>query len=264
MPRVVPSQVRTYINGLPSYATVQDCVSLNHLGSPQLRAVLDLVEQVPDDLLTMKGEVYASLVHAKAQIRDILEVWTANRNAGHSPAPYVFSVSQDPVAKIRSALSDCSDQSLAPATSELKFITDSDLRTNLLVDIGVASRALSDGEWKAATVLAGATIEALLLWDLQTRHPTATLSAAVAALVTKGEIKQPPANLEEWSLHQFIEVSAQIPSIKVDTAKEARLAKDFRNLIHPGRAQRLGLVCDRGTAHTSFAALDHVVRDLTP
>jgi hypothetical protein len=265
MPRVVPSQVGAFIDTLPSYATVQETVSLNHLGSAALVAILDLVEEIPDELLTMDNASYASFAYAKAQIRDVLDIWIANRNAGHSPLSRQYHVSQDPVALLRRALSQCSDESPAPATSELNFIIDRDLRANLRNDIGAASRALSNGEWKAATVLAGSTIEALLLWDLQNRQTEPVRKAAIGALVAAGPLLQPPPiNLERWNLHQFIEVSAQIPTIERETATEARLAKDFRNLIHPGRAQRLGQKCDRGTAHASFAALDHVVRDLTP
>jgi hypothetical protein len=121
----------------------------------------------------------------------------------------------------------------------------------------------ADGEWKAATVLAGSSVEALLLWDLQNRRPLAQVNAAVTTLVA-GKVlhKQPPTDLEDWALHQYLEVSAQIPTIEPDTAKEVRLAKDFRNLIHPGRSQRLGTICDRGTSLACVAALEHVVRDL--
>ncbi|MCI1909012.1 MAG: hypothetical protein LKI99_04780 [Acetobacter fabarum] len=41
------------------------------------------------------------------------------------------------------------------------------------------------------------------------------------------------------------------------------IAKDFRNLIHPGRAQRLGQVCDRATALTALAAVESIARDLS-
>jgi hypothetical protein len=44
---------------------------------------------------------------------------------------------------------------------------------------------------------------------------------------------------------------------------QADLARDFRNLIHPGRAQRTGADCDRGTALTALAAIELVVRDLS-
>jgi hypothetical protein len=125
------------------------------------------------------------------------------------------------------------------------------------------NRALANGEWKAATVLGGSTIEALLLWDLTNRH-TAQVPVAVAALVAnKAFPKNFPTNPEDWVLHHYIEVAANIGIIMQGTVKEARLAKDFRNLIHPGRAQRLGQKCDRGTALASVAALEHVVRDLS-
>jgi hypothetical protein len=71
-------------------------------------------------------------------------------------------------------------------------------------------------------------------------------------------------NLERWALHEFTEVAANLSIIKKGTHTETKLAREFRNLIHPGRAQRLGQTCDRGTAAlASVAALDHVVRDLS-
>jgi hypothetical protein len=33
-------------------------------------------------------------------------------------------------------------------------------------------------------------------------------------------------------------------------------AREFRNLIHPGRSARLGKVCDRGTALSASAAVE--------
>jgi hypothetical protein len=160
-------------------------------------------------------------------------------------------------------MSQCPDEAPAPATSELKFITDPALRENLRNDIGAVERALSNGEWKAATVLAGSAIEALLLWDLQNRR-LAQVPAATAKLVANGTFKAaPPTNLDEWTLHHYTEVAAELGIIEPATAIETRLAKGFRNLIHPGRAQRLGQKYDRGIALSSVAALDHIVRDLS-
>jgi hypothetical protein len=51
--------------------------------------------------------------------------------------------------------------------------------------------------------------------------------------------------------------------IKPETITLALLAKGFRNLIHPGRSIRLGEKCNRGTAYTALAALEHVVNDLS-
>lgn len=263
MPRVVPSQVRAYIGTLPDHTIYPEAASLNHLGSAALSSILDLLGQIPDELLTMDATAYSSFIGAKGEIRDTLEVWTAQRNAGHTPVARTYHISRDPVGIIRDALAKCPDESPAPATSELNFINDPALRTNLRNDIGAINRTLSNGEWKAATVLAGSAIEALLLWKLQ-QIPKANIDAAIKALTGSGELKtKPKPNLEDWVLHDYAEVAAHLKTIKQDTATETRLAREFRNLIHPGRAQRLAQNCDRGTALSCVAALEHVVRDLT-
>jgi len=263
MPRVVPSQVVDFIDALWPTAIKQK--ELNRGQAGQLSGLVDLVDQIPGELLTMQSGVYALFICAKGHIRHRLVYWaTSDPNRGHDLGVMPGQPEQIPVTVIRDALSHCPDESPAPGTSELSFLTDDELRGNLGNDIGIINRALSNGEWKAATVLAGSAIETLLLWSLQRRRP-ADIAAAVATLRTSGELtRQPDTNLERWDLHEFTEVAANLGIIKADTATETRLAREFRNLIHPGRAQRLGQKCDRGTALSCVAALDHVVRDLTP
>ena len=77
--------------------------------------------------------------------------------------------------------------------------------------------------------------EALLLWALQ-RHDPVKRETALTSALGKTLRQKPPTDLEQWHLHQFIEVAAERDLISADTASQARLAKDFRNLIHPGRA----------------------------
>ena len=162
-----------------------------------------------------------------------------------------------PVTLIREALSKCPDEFPSHSTSELTFIEDSELKQRLRLDIGSVESAFSNGEWKATTVLAGSVVEALLLWALQQQPPTNVLAAPTAA-----KFKLSPS-LETWYLPQYVEVANELRLIAADTATLCRLAKDFRNLIHPGRAQRLGQACNRGTALSAVAAMEHVVNDLT-
>lgn len=75
-------------------------------------------------------------------------------------------------------------------------------------------------------------------------------------------MKHSASNLEDWTLYELIEVSEELKIVTPDTAKQARLAKDFRNLIHPGRNIRLGQTCNRGTALSAVAAVEHVIVDL--
>jgi hypothetical protein len=248
MPRVVPSQVVDFIDSIPLQPDAHGLVRLNSLGAAGLSATLDLVNQIPEELLTMNKISYGSFVHAKAVLGEALGTWTANHSAGQKLQDFRFSAGKDPLARIREALAKCPDQSPAPGTSELSFITDNDLRANLRNDVGAINRALTNGEWKAATVLAGSAAEALLLWALKQRL-AADIGTAVAAAKASGELTtKPDANLDRWNLHEYIEVAAQLGTIKPNTAKQTRLAKDFRNFIHPGVAQRLGEKCDRATA----------------
>lgn len=89
MPRVVPSQVRAFIDQLP-LRTMTDAISHNQVGSARLSALLDLLEEIPEQLLTMDTDQYADFITAKAQIQDILDVWTSNRNAGHQLTTSLF------------------------------------------------------------------------------------------------------------------------------------------------------------------------------
>lgn len=263
MPRVVPSQVVNFINGLPPNE-FNGLVSMNHIGAPALSSVPDLVERVPDEVLTMDSVIYGSLLYAKAQLRDILSTWQANTAAGRALHPFRFSIANNPLALICSALAKCPDESPAPSTSELSFIADIELRTNLQNDMGAVNRALSSGEWKAATVLAGSAIEALLLWALQ-QHPSRDITRAIQTLIASRILtREPSKSLESWDLHEYIEVAVTLSVIKTDTAEQTRLARKFRNLIHPGRAQRVAQICDRATALSAVAGVEHVIRDLTP
>jgi len=102
-------------------------------------------------------------------------------------------------------------------------------------------------------------VESLLLWALQ-QQTSSDILAAAARL----NLKISSANLEDWFLTQYMALAGELKLITAETATQCRLAKDFRNLIHPGRAQRLAQVCNRGTALSAVAAVEHVVSDLTP
>jgi hypothetical protein len=174
---------------------------------------------------------------------------------------------QNPVAMIRAAMAACPDEAPTQATTGLSFIIDADLRASIRLDISAADRNYAEGEWKGATVLAGAAVEALLLWVLQEheqQHPGAR-QQAIDALRGSGTLtRQPDTNLERWNLHEYAEVVAQLQLIERETATLVRLARDFRNLIHPGRSARLRQKCDRSTALTALAAVEAVARDLRP
>ena len=100
-----------------------------------------------------------------------------------------------------------------------------------------------------------------MLWAIQEAesHKPGTVRGAVASLGLSKKLDPDP---EQWTFGPLIEVAREMALIKDDTARQSRLCKDFRNLIHPGRAGRLAQVCDRATALSALAAVEHVARDL--
>jgi hypothetical protein len=261
MARVMPSQVVQTIDEFFPHAVqnVRDAaLSAGH--SSKLLGILNLLKNVPDELITLASADYSDLILAESTIEEHLAHWRARGNVGDMAHVKGF----DAVTVIRRTLAKCPDEYPPSATTELLFINDAALRENLRRDLGAANRALNNTEWKAATVLAGAVIEALLHWRLQEPSPgPAAIKAAVMALVASRTIIKPDNNIDRWELHHFIEVAACLKLLKPDTCSAARLAQSFRNLIHPGRASRLGQTCDRATAYSAIGALEHVIRDLT-
>jgi hypothetical protein len=125
MPRVVPSRVLRLIDSIP-LPERNGVVRMNKVDPALLSGLIDLIEQVPEELLTMDNDTYTYFIYAKAQIREILATWTSNRNAGHDPQTFQFSTPTNPLAAIHKAFTKCQDDSPSPGTSELNFITDSD------------------------------------------------------------------------------------------------------------------------------------------
>jgi hypothetical protein len=263
MPRVLPSQVVAVINqSFPGTETKPDFL-IYSASSGVLSAIVRLTEEIPTELLTIAAEDYSDLVCALEGLTSAVVRW--HQCGGDDPPARIKSKS--PVAIIREVLSKCPDQSPSPSTADLAFITDAALRESIRLDISAANRDMENSEWKGATVLAGSATEALLLWAIQEAENATrgTIASAAGALVTARTLAQrPKASLEQWDFIELIEVARHLAVIENETAIQCRLCKNFRNLIHPGRAVRLGQTCDRGATLSALAAVELVIRDLSP
>jgi hypothetical protein len=235
---------------------------------PLISALVSLVEAVPNDLLVLKTGQYAELTASTAFLRALPVRFQASRGSNVAPMS-MTGFDRNPIAMIYAALAACQDEAPATGTALLAFIEDPQLRESIRLDISAARQNLGNGEWKGTTVLAGSAAEALLLAALQHHDkgkPGSVQAAVVALLGSKVLKRDPGTDLEGigWGLHEYVEVAAHIGIVKPDTATATRLAKEFRNFIHPGRAARLRQKCDQGTALSALAAVYLVVRDLTP
>jgi hypothetical protein len=236
----MPSQVVNAIDDLfPHAKTNVSGAKIPTADRSKLIGIIELIRLIPGELIFAPSKELVDLVLAKSMIEHLLS------REGQPPHMLPnFKDDVDLVTILRRTLAKCSDEYPPPQSVELNMIQDADLRESIRNDIGAASRAILNDEWKAATVLAGAAIEALLHWVLSQRA-------------------HPPANLDDLMLGQLLVEAEKLGRLKPNTITEVKLAKDFRNLIHHGRTRRLSERCDRGMAYAAIAALDHVIRDLT-
>ena len=254
MPRVVPSQIVALIHKFYANISDDDQFALNDTQLPQLTAILELIDRMPSEFLTLSAERFSLFMFSCQVLRTYAERYMGMDRRTASPGtPVVKKLRaldmKSPITFLRDCLADCPDEFPSEFTSELAFMElDSEYRGRLRVDMGSMEQALRNAEWKAATVLAGALLEALLLWAIQKKRQ-------------QSEAKS--TEMLAWHLPDYIKEALELKLITPDTSKQCELAKDFRNLIHPGRAIRLNQECKRGTALSAVAAVELVVEDLS-
>src|SRR5258708_3824130 len=141
MPRVVPSQIVAFIDTIPLPPAEGFSINPPLTNSAELSGLADLLGQIPEELLTMDGDVYVAFVCYRARLREMVSDWANQPHHGLDTGRVLFSAQADAIRGIRYALAQCPDEAPAPGTSELNFITDPDLRANLRNDIGAINRA---------------------------------------------------------------------------------------------------------------------------
>src|SRR5262249_6852617 len=129
---------------------------------------------------------------------------------------------------------------------ELPFIADMDIRLGIEDRIRAAWTDYDAREWMGATVFAGAALEALLLWALKQ--------------ISLRPIPKKP--LDELHLADLIHLATANGVIDTACEQQAALARDARNLVHPGKALRSGTSCNKTTALTGLTAVYRVIDQL--
>jgi hypothetical protein len=238
MPRVLPSHVVAAIDNLFGVNRNElDGGAVRHVYRAEVHTLLGMLDEVPRELIDLNVRDYLELSQCRAVLATVLSAW----NLGDI-APARDVAGKDVVVCIRRLMAQCHDD-VPPAEPELLFILDVDLRLTIEGRIRAAWTDFKAREWMGATVFAGAALEALLLWSLKQRqhHPL------------------PKRPLDELHLADLIKLARAMGVIDAATQEQAALAKDARNLIHPGRAQRAGEECSKSSALTALAAVYRVV-----
>jgi hypothetical protein len=250
LPKVIPSQVVALIESVYPAIKAHSNMQVYSGDAAVLAAIINLVDDIPEELLTISGEDYSNFVLALQSMGAAVNRWT--QRGGDDPPRTIKSMS--PVVIVRETLLKCPDANPSRASSALPFIPDTTLRDSIRLDMSSAADALHRGDFKSATVLAGAAIEALLLWRIVESGITSPPA---------GVLNRKAGHPDEWTLAEYILVAKHEGFVKQNTVKQVELAQGFRNLIHPGRSRRLNEICDRATALSALAGAEQVIRDFS-
>ena len=255
MVRIVPSQIVETIDRLftgPSKGV--GTATLDHERLFHLQGVVDLLRQLPNELLAVGAAEFADLTVATAAIESTL----LRYHNGQFPIALLPVSGKDVICTIRDVLGKCPDEFPPAETSDLRFIFDQDMRESMRLDVAAVNTALQNAEWKATTVLGGAAIERMLYWKLSPPQTSEPQRDAAAKKLKKARC----ADFDRWVLSDFIAVAKELRIISESTFSQADTARAYRNLIHPGRAIRTKQECNRATALAVVSGLEHVINDL--
>jgi hypothetical protein len=238
------------------------------LATVMLPGILEMIDRIPEDLLLFDPATDSLFTMSVSALRKNL------LDASSSPDRFVWPMfpppgqnnHEDCLVMVKRILEHCPEEAPSKSTKGLNFITDDATREALLIDLGSAETALRNSEWKAATVLSGSVVEAMLLWVLK-QKPTTDISAAIDALGAAGKALNPKPPAKDltgygWALHAYVEVAAELKILTAKTIDCCRNAKFYRNLIHPAVAERSQIVSGPGSAHVAIGAAYEVIREL--
>lgn len=194
-------------------------------------------EQLPDVVPTFNKQDYFS------------------HKAGSREDYYVVSGIRAYMSAALAALEvEIEEQKSTPVTEQrdFTFISEPEIRRIVERDYLEIQKAFVAGCWKAVIILAGGTIEAILL-DVVKMTPSATANPKAP----KG--KAP----EAWDLSSLIDVSLEVSRITPGLEKLSHSIRDYRNLVHPGKELRGRLTPSREEAAIALEVLHLVHRDLS-
>ncbi|WP_304827391.1 hypothetical protein [Candidatus Binatus sp.] len=157
------------------------------------------------------------------------------------------------IARLKAVLD--TDKNIAPVGEriEFKFVRDTSLRTILERDYIEIQKAFIAECWKSVVILAGGSIEAILL-DRLSQDEAKARSAKCAPS---------DSDLSRWDLSDLIKVAIELKIVEASAGMLTDAIRQYRNLIHPGYELRNKMSIDRLEAHGGLNILNIVHRDLS-
>lgn len=142
---------------------------------------------------------------------------------------------------------------------DFSFVTSSELRSIIERDYGEIPRCLASEAYKAAIVMCGSVMEALLL-DRLLIDETEARQSPEAPKDKAGKVIK---DLERWSLNSMIEVAQDLAIIAKPTRGMSHAVREYRNLIHPAVERRKKIAAEEEEARAARAALELIIKNLS-
>lgn len=245
LPSLGPKEIRAYIEKRFQGGVVPSSAVDGHKWDPQrggwVETVLTYMADLdPRYLQGLSLDDRHLLDESLAELRLARERFVGPVNR-HDP----WTLKTTHVSRIYEILGKCPPELEPVADDRLKWIQDSALRKNLARDVDSLTNLLAHREAKAATVLAGSVVEALLLHQVE-RH------AGLAALLESKREGAPPNSRwrkepADWGLELLLQACSALDVLSDAEHKACASLQQYRNLIHPGK-ERAQQVVNEGTA----------------
>ena len=119
-------------------------------------------------------------------------------------------------------------------------------------------RCFQSGAYLAVLILAGSTLEGLLL-GIAGKYPRHFNQAQASPKDSDGKSMK----FHQWNLNALIDVAAELKLIEHDTRKFSHTLRDFRNYIHPLQQMSAGFTPRETTAKISLQVLKSALYDIS-
>lgn len=220
-----------------------------------VRGLATLLRALPDSAVLVASPDRSRLIAASGEIEAMIATWESGTLDARQQSFYATAI-----ASCLRVLEKCPDQAPSKSTPRLAFVGDDELRNDLELDVTAVESALAAGSWKVAVVLSGSVIEALLLNELL-RVEASSLPTLAAA---RQRVRHPDAQqpLDRMKFHSLIDVAKEAQCIDAELETLTDMARDFRNLVHPGVTLRTSKRADRGEAMQTAGAMFSLIKHL--
>lgn len=118
-------------------------------------------------------------------------------------------------------------------------------------------RCFQSGAYLAVLILAGSTLEGLLL-GIAEKHPRHFNQAQASPKESDGKTRK----FRQWKLNALIDVAAELKLIEHDTKEFSHTLRNFRNYVHPFEQMGVGFSPKERTAEISLKVLKSAIYDI--